>query len=149
MATADLSNPRTGSGAATTGRIQCVVVSPEKKLLDEQVDSVVLPLFDGELGVYPGRAPLIGRLGFGELRINAGGQVRRFFVEGGFAQVRDDVVTVLSARSIPAAEVDPDAVREDLARARALTAKTVSEIEARDRAINRARTLMRLSSRRD
>ncbi len=152
MATAELRESATSgkpaSGPGRAGRIQCVVVSPEKKLLDELVDSVVLPLYDGELGVFPGRAPMIGRLGFGELRINVGGQVRRFFVEGGFAQVRDNVLTVLSARTIPAADIDPDAVREDLARSRALAAKTVTEIEARERAIARARTLLRLGTRR-
>ncbi len=45
-------------------RIQCVVVTPEKTLFDEAVHFVALPLYDGELGVLPGRAPLIGRLGF-------------------------------------------------------------------------------------
>ncbi len=49
-------------------KIQCVVVTPEKSLLDELVDFVALPLYDGELGVLPGRTPLIGRLGYGELR---------------------------------------------------------------------------------
>ena len=54
------------------GLIQCVVVTPERALLDERVDAVVLPMYDGELGVLPGRAPLIGRLGFGELRTTRG-----------------------------------------------------------------------------
>ena len=47
--------------------VQCVVVTPERAVLDEAVDFVALPMYDGELGVLPGRAPLIGRLGFGEL----------------------------------------------------------------------------------
>ena len=49
--------------------IQCVVVTPERAVLDQAVDFVALPLYDGELGVLPGRAPLVGRLGYGELRI--------------------------------------------------------------------------------
>ena len=77
--------------------LQCVVVTPERAVLDEPADFVALPMYDGELGVLPGRAPLIGRLGYGELRIRRGQETRRFFVDGGFAQVRANTVTVLTA----------------------------------------------------
>ena len=56
-------------------QLRCVVVTPERAVLDEPADFVALPMYDGELGVLPGRAPLIGRLGCGELRIRRGGQV--------------------------------------------------------------------------
>src|SRR3954454_1645267 len=87
------------AGKKGHGRLQCVVVTPERILFDEVVEFVALPLFDGELGVLPGRSPLIGRLGYGELRTKALGATRRFFVDGGFAQIRDDVVTVLTNRA--------------------------------------------------
>src|SRR5207253_820214 len=76
--------------------LQCVVVTPERAVLDEPADFVALPMYDGELGVLPGRAPLIGRLGLGELRLRRGPDTRRYFIEGGFAQVRSNVVTVLT-----------------------------------------------------
>src|SRR5438128_9924517 len=85
--------------------LQCVVVTPERAVLDEPADFVALPMFDGELGVLPGRAPLIGRLGFGELRVRHGDQTEHFYVDGGFAQVRANVVTVLTANAIPTSEV--------------------------------------------
>src|SRR3974390_2959265 len=88
------------------GKIQGVGGTPEKTLFDEGVDFVALPLFDGELGVLPGRAPLIGRLGYGELRTRRGGAVHRYFVDGGFAQVRADVVTILTGRAIRAEELN-------------------------------------------
>src|SRR5437899_3200821 len=88
------------------GRLECVVVTPERTLFDELVEFVALPLYDGELGILPGRAPLIGRLGYGELRTRNGGEIRRYFVDGGFVQVRDDVVTVLTNRAIPADKID-------------------------------------------
>ena len=55
--------------------LQCIVVTPEQTVLDEVADFIVLPIYDGELGVLPGRAALIGRLGFGRLRLggNLGG----------------------------------------------------------------------------
>src|SRR5438132_1738275 len=109
----------------STGKsVQCVIVTPERAVLDEPVDFVALPLYDGELGVLPGRAPLIGRLGFGELRTRTGGAVRRYFVDGGFVQVRDDVVTVLSSRAVPADKIDVVAANEELHRARARRATT-------------------------
>jgi F-type H+-transporting ATPase subunit beta len=50
------------------GRVRCVVVTPEKAVLDKTAEMVVVPMFDGELGVLQGRAPIIGRLGAGELQ---------------------------------------------------------------------------------
>jgi F-type H+-transporting ATPase subunit epsilon len=97
-------------------QLKCVVVSPERQLLDTTADYVTIPLYDGELGVLPGRAPLIGRLGFGEVRIRKEGKTQRLFVDGGFAQVRDNVVTVLTARAQKPEEIKPDAVREALAK---------------------------------
>src|SRR3954469_25086192 len=88
------------------GLLQCVVVTPEWTLLTEPVDFVALPMYDGELGVLPGRAPLIGRLGYGELRIRRNAETRRYFVDGGFAQVRANVVTVLTPRALRAEDIN-------------------------------------------
>src|SRR5437763_3184284 len=98
-----------------TGRaLQCVVVTPERAVLDETVDFVALPMYDGELGVLPGRAPLIGRLGYGELRLRSGEQTERYYVDGGFAQVRSNVVTVLTSRAVRAGEINAAAARQAL-----------------------------------
>src|ERR1700752_4877290 len=86
-------------------KVKCAIVTPERTVLDQAVDFVALPMADGELGVLPGRAPLIGRLGYGELRTVQGKTTHRYYVEGGFAQVRGDVVTVLTAKALPAEEV--------------------------------------------
>jgi F-type H+-transporting ATPase subunit epsilon len=99
--------------------LQCVVVTPERALLDETVDFVVLPIYDGELGVLPGRAALIGRLGYGELRIRRGQDTRRFYVDAGFAQVKADVVTVLTPRALKAEEIDRTAAEQALEAAHA------------------------------
>lgn len=99
---------------ATSGPLQCVVVTPERAMLDEPVDFVALPMYDGELGVLPGRAPLIGRLGYGELRIRHGDSTQRFFVDGGFVQVRSNVVTVLTPRAIRGEDIDVQAATETL-----------------------------------
>jgi F-type H+-transporting ATPase subunit epsilon len=129
-------------------RLQCVVVTPEKTLLDEVVDFVALPLYDGELGVLPGRTPLIGRLGYGELRTSNGPTISRYFVDGGFAQVRDDVVTVLTNRAITVSEIDATAVSSELERAQARTATSEFDQAEKTKALARARALVRLAAKR-
>ena len=93
---------------AQKGSVRCVVVTPERAVLDKTAEMVIVPMFDGEFGVLPGRAPVIGRLGAGELRLKTGGTVERWFVEAGFVQVRSNVVTVLTAKAQPATEVTPE-----------------------------------------
>ena len=93
--------------AAGAKHLQCVVVTPERAVLDTPADFVALPMYDGELGVLPGRAPLIGRLGIGELRVKHGGQVTHLFVDGGFAQVRGNTVTVLTPSARPPPRSSP------------------------------------------
>ncbi len=126
--------------------LQCVVVTPERALLDETVDFVALPMYDGELGVLPGRAPLIGRLGPGELRIRLGGQTQRFFVDGGFAQVRGDVVTVLTPRAMKATEIDSAAATAALDAARAVAATPQAQA-AQVKSQQRARAQLRIAAR--
>jgi F-type H+-transporting ATPase subunit epsilon len=146
MATADVGTVEK-SGKPGLDRLQCVVVTPERTLFDSVVDFVALPLYDGELGVLPGRAPLIGRLGYGELRTREGGTTHRYFVDGGFAQIRDDVVTVLTNHAIPAAEVDVTSAAHELEQAQTRRATTDAEHDEKDKAIARARAKVRVSGR--
>jgi F-type H+-transporting ATPase subunit epsilon len=128
-------------------KLQCVIVTPEKTLLDELVDFVALPLHDGELGLLPRRAPLIGRLGYGELRTRTGDAVHRYFVDGGFAQVRNNVVTVLTQRAIPADQLDAAAAARDL---EALDNQRVvgdAEYAEHEKALDRARGARRVAGR--
>lgn len=131
---------------STSAKLQCVIVTPERAVLDETVDFVALPLYDGELGVLPGRAPLIGRLGAGELRIIRDHQVERFFVDGGFVQVRDNVVSVLTPRAMPAREIRLDKAEEALRSAMA-PASTPEGQTAQLKAQQRARVQIRLARR--
>jgi len=127
-------------------KLKCVVVTPEKTLFDELVDFVALPLYDGELGLLPGRAPLIGRLGFGELRTRTDDVVRRYFVDGGFAQVRHDVVTVLTQRALPADQLDAAAAARDLEAFD--NQRVVSDLEYADhvKGVARARGILRVAA---
>jgi len=74
------------------------VISPEAVLFEDTTDSLVAPAFDGQVGILTGHAPMLTLLGNGELRLGTSGE-RRFHVEGGFLQVVDDVVRVVTERA--------------------------------------------------
>ena len=128
-------------------QLQCIVVTPESTVLDEQVDFVALPLFDGEIGILPGRSPLIGRLGYGELRLVAGGQTQSFYVDGGFVQVAANVVSLLTSRAMPATAVDTKVAAEHLATARARKASGDEMLAARERLERQARAQLHVAQR--
>ena len=75
------------------------VISPEAVLFEGEVDSVVAPAFDGEVGILQHHAPMVTLLGRGDLRLKGGGGDRQFTVEGGFLQVVDDHVRVVTEKA--------------------------------------------------
>jgi len=128
-------------------QLKCIVVTPEQTALEETTDFVALPLYDGEIGIAPGHSPLIGRLGFGEMRIRTGGAVRRYYVDGGFVQVNDDVVSVLTNRAVPASSLNASAAAEQLEAANKRPSNSPELAEIRDRAVQQARAQLRVAGR--
>jgi F-type H+-transporting ATPase subunit epsilon len=98
--------------------IQLEVVTPDKRLVNEVVDSVVLPGSEGSLGVLPGHTPLLTTLGIGELAYSHGGEKRRLAIVWGFAEVLPEKVAVLAEIAERAEEIDRE--RATRARDRAL-----------------------------
>src|SRR5437773_5348830 len=123
--------------------ITCTVVTPEQTALEAKADFVALPLFDGEIGIAANHSPLIGRLGYGEMRIKAGGQTVAYYVDGGFVQVADNVVAVLTNRAVPAKNLDPAAAATQLQAALQQPANSPELFETRDRKIAQARAQIR------
>jgi F-type H+-transporting ATPase subunit epsilon len=74
------------------------VISPEAVLFEGQTESVVVPAYDGEVGILTGHAPLMALLGEGELRLGGAGG-RNFAIRGGFMQVLEDKVRVVTERA--------------------------------------------------
>jgi F-type H+-transporting ATPase subunit epsilon len=124
-----------------------VVVTPEATVLETPAQFVALPLYDGEIGISPGRAPLIGRLGYGEMRIVEGTQTRRYYVDGGFLEISGNTVTVLTNRAVPAAELDVEAAQQQLDEAIRRQANTEERLAIRDRLILQARSQIRTARR--
>jgi F-type H+-transporting ATPase subunit epsilon len=92
--------------------IQLEIVTPERLAYNDEVDAVVLPGSQGELGVLPHHAPLVSTLGIGELRIRKGGQEETFAIAGGFLQVLPDKVVVMAETADLASEIDLEKAQE-------------------------------------
>lgn len=127
--------------------LTCTVVTPEQTALETKAEFVALPLFDGEIGIAANHSPLIGRLGYGEMRIKAGGQTQVYYVDGGFVQVADNVVAVLTNRAVPAKSIDAAAAESQLQAALRKPAGTPELMEIRDRQVAQARAQLRTARR--
>ncbi len=126
--------------------LRCVIVTPERTEVDVTATSVVVPLFDGEMGILKNHSPLVGRLGYGILRVkDATGAAQKYFIEGGFIQVADNVVSVLTDRVIKQEQVTATAATEAMNAALALPNSTPEQTALRDKATARARAMQRVA----
>ena len=126
-------------------QVRCVVVTPEKTELDTSCDALTIPLYDGSAGILPGRAPMVGRLGFGLMKLRTGTAVAEWFVDGGFVQVTREGVYVLTDRLLKPESLNKQQAEEDLAKANAIKATTPETISLKERAIAQARAKVQLA----
>jgi F-type H+-transporting ATPase subunit epsilon len=124
--------------------LRLVVVTPETTLLDEVVRSIQFPLFDGQMGILPGRAPAVGRLGAGELHFEGSQGERRYFVDGGFIQIKGPVVTLLTNRAFPIEQIDVAAAQAEYAAAMAMKPTDDAGFELKQKSLDRARKMIAL-----
>ena len=127
------------------------VITPERRVYEDDVDMVVAPASEGYVGILPHHAPLFTTLGPGEFRVKKGGLEESLAVFGGFIDVRGDRVVVLTDAAEPAEEIDAGRAQEARQRAQeALAAGAVSaadELRARA-ALQRALVRLRVSESR-
>jgi F-type H+-transporting ATPase subunit epsilon len=90
------------------------VVTPARRVLESRANEVRIPGVEGELGVLPGHTPLLTSLGTGHVRFSDGGTSGQLVVQGGFAEVQPDAVTVLATIAETVEEIDVDAARVQL-----------------------------------
>ncbi len=133
--------------ATPTSKIQVIVVTPEKAVLDEHADFVVLPLFDGEIGIQRDHAAFVGQLGPGEFRFTVGGTTVRYYIDGGFAQVRTNIVTVLTAKAIKSTDLTPAKAEEAFLAAETLPLTNSIERTNREKALARASGMARVAAK--
>jgi len=127
-----------------TKNIHVVVITPERQVVDQPADSVVIPAHDGELGILRDRAALMCELGIGQLRYTHDHETGRMFIDGGFAQVFENRVTVLTKRALPVDAITPEVIKnaeEDVAAHVGTEADTVAERERAQRRLSVLRSL--------
>lgn len=123
--------------------LHCRLISPEQTMLDGHAWFVVLPAHDGQVGVAVDHAPLICKLGIGPLRIDTIEGHRCYFIDGGFARVRNNELVILASTAVPANQIDPAAARELLDQAQAMPLSDPTRTDA----LARAKTQVALASR--
>ncbi len=129
--------------------IDLQIVTPERLLVQEQVDEVQIPGTEGYFGVLPGHTPLLASLTVGELWYRKGQEKTFLAIANGFAEVLPDRVTILAQLAEKAEEIDP--ARAEAAKQRAqerLTAqKTDVDYERARVALMKAMTRLQVSTR--
>jgi F-type H+-transporting ATPase subunit epsilon len=126
-------------------QLRIVLVTPETTLLDEPVEALRFPLFDGQIGILPGRAPLVGRLGYGELQITTAAGKRSYFIDGGFVQVKQGVVSLLTDRAQPADKLDAHQAEDELQKAQQRHPKGDADFAEKAKELLRARRKLALA----
>jgi F-type H+-transporting ATPase subunit epsilon len=95
-------------------KLNFALVSPERELFNGDVDHVVVPGAEGEFGVLPNHAPVMSVIKAGALRVINDGAERRIFVNGGFADVTPEGLTVLAEEAIDLVDIAPGDLEQDL-----------------------------------
>lgn len=127
----------------------CSIVTPAEEVLSTEASYAEIPAWDGQMGVMAGMSPFLGKLGMGELRLNlADGSQRRYFVEGGFVQVNDNNVVILTERAIPEEKVNLAEAEAELTEARTRIGKPGTDIALAERAQARAMAKIRVARHR-
>jgi F-type H+-transporting ATPase subunit epsilon len=126
------------------------IVTPEKRVVDAEVDSVTVPTASGEAGIFPFHAPLVSAVKPGILSYTQKGGGEKFVVSGGFVEVNSNTVSVLVDTAETADEVDVEAAKADREAAeKALTAAgqaPIEETEATREALDHAQTRIQIVS---
>lgn len=130
---------------AKTDTFRCSVITPERVVLDTPATFVAFPAHDGEVGILPHRAPLVYKLGIGELRVQTPSETQHFFIDGGFAQMVDNKLAILTEQARKTTEIQLPTAEKALAEARAMPASGPDGQAKKEQALRRAKTMLRLA----
>lgn len=128
------------------GTFHLSVITPERAVLETEATAVVFPAWDGEVGVLPQRAPFLFEMGIGVLRVESPEGKQTLYVDGGFAQMVGDKLTLLTENAKRLDELDRMKAEAALAAARELPMLTDAEFEGRQKAIARAEMQKQLAN---
>jgi len=130
---------------ARTDTFHCSIITPERSVLDCEAKFVAFPAHDGEVGVLPHRAPLVYKLGTGALRVEGVDGSHAFFVDGGFAQMLGNQLTILTSQARRVNELDAAAAERALTEAKAMKIPDEAAYKTRTQAVARAKAQIKLA----
>ena len=117
------------------------VVTPSRRVLEAHADEIWIPGALGELGILPGHTPLLTSLGTGELKWTEGSEHGRLVIQGGFAEVQPDAVTVLATVAETIDQIDLEAARAALGEAQlSIKSASAEEFDTLDASVRLAET---------
>jgi F-type H+-transporting ATPase subunit epsilon len=125
---------------------RCTVLTPERVAFEAEVEGVVLPAHDGEIGILPGHADFLGELGVGVARLSLKGSETRFALNGGFLRVDGGSLSVLAEEAAAPEAVDAAAAGAALTQALSERPRDPAEADQRDGRIAWARARLRLKA---
>lgn len=110
-------------------KLKLQIITPQRQVLDKEVDFVALPAFNGEMGILPGHVQYVAKLNYGVLRYKEGDKEETFAVMGGMAEIAKDVISVFAEDAALAEEIDEAAAKQKLAQAKASLSKQDADID--------------------
>lgn len=122
------------------------VVTPERKVFSEQVESVIVPATEGYLGVLPNHAPMITGLEIGVIKYNQGGTEKKMAVCGGFMEVINNKVIMLVDTAELSGEIDVMRAKKAKERAEQLLRQKESDVELQRAEMALRRAMARLQA---
>ena len=122
--------------------IRVIIVTPAEQTLDAKATYADVPAHDGQVGIQHLRAALLTKLGVGVLRLETPEGERKFFIDGGYAQVKNDELNILTDEAIDAGELDRGECEAGLKQAQSLKGDTPDAQAHKDRETARARALL-------
>jgi F-type H+-transporting ATPase subunit epsilon len=125
-------------------KLQLQIVSADRSLLNETVDEVVIPGFDGYFGVLPGHTPLLAVLQVGELWYRQGQEKHYLLIAFGFAEVLPDRVTILAQIAEKAEDIDLARAEAAKKRAEERLSRPVADLDAERARIALLKSVVRL-----
>ena len=126
---------------------QCSVITPERAVLECDATFVAFPAHDGEMGVMTHRAPLVCKLGIGQLRIEADDAQHFLYIDGGFAQVTGNKLSILTEQAKKTSDLDASTADALMVEARALPNVTDEEHDGKTKAVTRAQVQLKLAKK--
>ena len=125
---------------------RCTIVTPEAEIFDQEVSYASIPAHDGQIGLAPGRAPLLVSLGHDRMRLDdTSGASHHYFISGGFAQMKDNSLAVLTTRALQPSQIDPSSAEASLKQAQEQMALSDAQVQQRQDQMDGARAMIRLA----